>query len=368
MLALALPLLSMFAPAPAGDEAPVRTLQVAVVVHEGVELLDFAGPGEVFDAASRARDGGAPWFRVFTVAPKDGVVTSQRFVTITPTYSIATCPQPDVLVIPGGDTGRLLQDDAFLAWVKKVAPKTQVTFSVCTGAFVLAKTGLLDGAEATTHWSSVGELRDEAPKATVRENVRFVDNGRVVTTAGVSAGIDGALHVVARMLGRDHAERTARYMEYRWQPEPAFAEKYSKGNPRLDDRARAHEAAMQLHAEREYAKAADAYRALVKSDPKDDRAWEGLGRALQFGDRLDEAVEPLTRAAEFPRTRAKALYNLACIRAVKGDGDGAIAFLTKAVDAGWTDRRHIEGDDDWKALRQDKRYVDLLERMTKPRG
>jgi transcriptional regulator GlxA family with amidase domain len=188
---------------------------VAVFVHEGVELLDFAGPGEVFAAAGSGRA-----FKVYTVAATRDPVKSQGFLTVTPEFTIADCPKPDVIVLPGGNTLVPLKDPKVVEWVKAASADAEVTLSVCTGAFLLAKAGLLDGKEATTHWGSVERLKKAYPKVTVRADRRFVDNGKVVTTAGVSAGIDGALHVVGRLLGGQAAKDTARYMEYKWDPDP----------------------------------------------------------------------------------------------------------------------------------------------------
>jgi putative intracellular protease/amidase len=192
---------------------------VAIFVHEGVELLDFAGPGEVFAAARLSGKG--PAFRVYTVADSTGAITSQRFLTVTPQYTLENCPKPDVVVLPGGATRIPLQNPKVIAWVKETSTQAEVVLSVCTGAFLLAKAGMLDGLEATTHHSAIAGLQKEAPKTTVHADRRFVDNGKVVTAAGVSAGIDAALHVVSRMLGEDSAKATAKYMEYAWQPEPA---------------------------------------------------------------------------------------------------------------------------------------------------
>jgi transcriptional regulator GlxA family with amidase domain len=196
---------------PASGEEP-RRRNVAVFVHEGVELLDFAGPAEVFTAAGRRA------FNVYTVAAAEGDVVSEGFLTVKPRYTFANCPKPDIIVLPGGNTRVPLADERVLAWIRKAAPEAEVVMSVCTGAFLLAKAGLLDGKEATTHWGSIEALRRVAPKATVHADRRVVDNGRVVTCAGVSAGIDGALHVVERLLGQTTAKETARYMEYRWEP------------------------------------------------------------------------------------------------------------------------------------------------------
>lgn len=191
-------------------------LNVAIVIHQGVELLDWAGPGETFQATDEG------WtFKVYTVAPSKEPIKSTRFATILPEYSIKDCPPPDILVVPGGNTRVLLKDADFMKWLKDAVPKTQVTLTVCTGAFALAEAGLLDGKEATTHWAAIKPLGEKYPKVKVVADRRVVDQGQIVTSAGVSAGIDGALHVVARLRGYSAAEKAARYMEYRWQPEEA---------------------------------------------------------------------------------------------------------------------------------------------------
>lgn len=188
---------------------------VAIFVFQGMELLDFAGPAEVFQGAG-------PKFNVYTVAESTEPVVSQRFVKLIPQYSIHNCPKPDVLVIPGGDTSGPLASPSVLNWVKDASAESEVTMSVCTGAFILAKTGLLDGQESTTHWSQLSRLAKAAPNTKVRSKVRFVDSGKIVTTAGVSAGIDGALHLVERLIGHAAAAFTAIGMEYKgdWKGEP----------------------------------------------------------------------------------------------------------------------------------------------------
>jgi transcriptional regulator GlxA family with amidase domain len=187
---------------------------VAVFVHEGVELLDFAGPAEAFAAVE-----GAQTFQVYTVSTTEADITSQGFLTIKPKYTLAKCPKPDVIVLPGGNTGIPLRDERVIQWIKKSEGEAEVVMSVCTGAFLLAKADLLDGKEATTHWGSIDALKKSAPKTKVHADRRFVDNGKIVTCAGVSAGIDGALHVIKRLCGKQAAQDTARYMEYRWTPE-----------------------------------------------------------------------------------------------------------------------------------------------------
>jgi putative intracellular protease/amidase/YHS domain-containing protein len=203
--------LARFRADPAAFQKPMR--KVAVLVYDGMELLDFAGPGEVFAAAGQGRA-----FDVFTVAPAAGPVTSQGFVAITPRYTLADCPKPDILVIPGGSTRRIAEDPAVIAWIRETASDAEVVLSVCTGSLLLAKAGVLDGLEATTHRGSLDALRRAATKTKVVEGRRFVDNGKVITSAGVSAGIDASLHVVGRLLGADAASETAEYMEYRREP------------------------------------------------------------------------------------------------------------------------------------------------------
>jgi transcriptional regulator GlxA family with amidase domain len=197
-----------------GTEPMSAKKNVAIFIHEGVELLDFSGPGEVFAAADRRRA-----FNVYTVALTEEAILSQGFVTVKPQYTIANCPPPDIVVLPGGDTRIPLAEPKVIEWIKRASERTEIMLSVCTGAFLLAKAGLLDGREATTHWGSIDRLKQVAPRTTVQENRRFVDSGKVITSAGVSAGIDGALHVVDRLLGRSAAAETARYMEYNWQPD-----------------------------------------------------------------------------------------------------------------------------------------------------
>lgn len=203
----------LLTPTVRGDDPKPRR-NVAVFVHEGVELLDFAGPGEVFAAA-----GSRQAFKVYTVAATKAPIKAQEFLTITPEFSLDDCPKPDIIVLPGGLTRVPLRDPKVIEWVQKASVDAEVTMSVCTGAFLLAKAGLLDGKEATTHWGSIEQLKTAAPGIKVRADKRVVDNGKVVTTAGVSAGIDGSLHVVKRLLGEQAAKDTARYMEYKWEPE-----------------------------------------------------------------------------------------------------------------------------------------------------
>jgi transcriptional regulator GlxA family with amidase domain len=247
--------------APEGPAARPYTRNVAIVLYDGVELLDFAGPGEVFQAAgSFSAHASQRGFNVFTVAVSKKPLVSQRFLDIVPDYSIEDAPKPDVLVIPGGSTNALLEDAAFMSWAARVSREAELTLTVCTGAWVPGKLGLLDGKVATTWYGAIEDFRKAVPKATVQEGRRFVDNGSLITTAGVSAGIDGALHAVARLTGRAVADKTARYMEYHWTPEPYLAKAYSYLNPSLDEAGRAAQQEKLLAEEKESAAAARAAR------------------------------------------------------------------------------------------------------------
>src|SRR3954470_3616758 len=165
--------------------AAPRTRNVAIVLYEGVELLDFAGPGEVFAAAARIGETGAtPAFRVYTVGKSKGPLLSEGFVKITPEFSIEDAPRPDLVVFPGGGVQSIVGDPALMAWAKSAVDSAEIAISVCNGAFVLGSLGMLDGKTVTTHFGAVPRLKSSFPRATVQEGRRFVDSGKVVTTAG----------------------------------------------------------------------------------------------------------------------------------------------------------------------------------------
>jgi transcriptional regulator GlxA family with amidase domain len=200
-------------------------MRVGILVFDDVEVLDFAGPFEVFSRArltpgveSRRSDESAP-FHVFAVAPRPGPVTATGGLGIVPHHDFTTAPPIDLLVVPGGfGTRPLLEDADVLAWLRSTAKGARRVTSVCTGALLLARAGLLSGRRATTHWSSLERLAGMDATITVESDRRVVDDG-IVTSAGVSAGIDMALAVVAQYFGREVAEETARYIEYPFRAE-----------------------------------------------------------------------------------------------------------------------------------------------------
>ena len=198
--------------------SPVRT--VAILVFDDVEVLDFCGPFEVFSVTGR-HESPRP-FRVYTVAERPGPVTARNGLRVLPDHSLIDAPPADLLVVPGGQgTRREMHNVPLLEWIGARAAEGELTLSVCTGALLLAKAHLLDGLSATTHHGAIDLLREAAPCTQVEPGRRLVDNGRVITSAGVAAGIDMACYVVARLLGQDVAEETARYMEYPW-PRPGW--------------------------------------------------------------------------------------------------------------------------------------------------
>ncbi len=189
---------------------PTRTL--AILIFDDVEVLDFCGPFEVFSVASRFTD--LPAFNLLTVAEKAGPVVTRSGLSVNPDHRLADCPQPDLLLVPGGQgTRKEMHNPVLIDWIRQASLKAELVLSVCTGALLLAKAGLLDGLEATTHHGAIELLRQTAPKTMVHGR-RFVDNGRVICSAGIAAGIDMSLHVVIRLLGEAVAEKTAWEMEY----------------------------------------------------------------------------------------------------------------------------------------------------------
>ena len=200
------------------------TQRVGIYIYDDVELLDMAGPMEVFTTAARvaARQSPdkPPCFETFTLACYSTKVRSRAGLWIEPDHVITNHPSLDVLLVPGGVVTAELKNDALKRWLVQTAPKTPLVSSVCTGVFLLAQAGLLDGLPATTHWEDIAELRRDHPTLTVLEGMRWVDTGPIVTSAGISAGIDMSLHLVERLAGRTLALQTARQMEFVWTENP----------------------------------------------------------------------------------------------------------------------------------------------------
>lgn len=194
---------------------------VGILIFDNVEVLDFAGPFEVFSRTrtvpgpeSRRSEDSAP-FHVFTVAKSKDPVTATGGLVVVPHHSFADAPRIDLLVVPGGfGTRPLLHDEETLDWIRRTAAAARQVTSVCTGALLLGQAGLLQGKRATTHWAALDLLESLGTGAEVQRELRVVDDG-IITSAGVASGIDMAFYVVERLCGRDVADETARYIEYR---------------------------------------------------------------------------------------------------------------------------------------------------------
>lgn len=192
-------------PRDTSKKAQQQPYSICFYLYNGTEVLDFAGPLEVFSYAG---------FKIFTVGKTKAPVTVQGILKVNPDYSIEDAPPADIFAIFGGDDDVAAGDPEVISWIKSRDASTKMYFSVCTGAFVLGSAGLLDNLTVTTFHKSINSLQKAVPKARVLENVRYVDNGRTITTAGISAGIDGALHLVAKLRGEAEALRIAKHMEY----------------------------------------------------------------------------------------------------------------------------------------------------------
>jgi transcriptional regulator GlxA family with amidase domain len=199
-------------------EGTVQQKRVGILVYPEVEVLDFAGPFEVFSVTrldeERRREQPSP-FEVVLVAERTAPVRASGGLRVLPEYDLVGCPPLDVLVVPGGwGSRREVDNAALIGWIRERAARAEVTASVCTGAFLLARAGLLNGRPATTHWRSLDRLRDTFPAVTVERHRHVVQDGALFTSAGIAAGIDLALQVVARYHGEAVARATARHMEY----------------------------------------------------------------------------------------------------------------------------------------------------------
>jgi transcriptional regulator GlxA family with amidase domain len=196
--------------------------EVGILIFDDVEVLDFCGPFEVFSTARRPGESSDEYrlFNVRTIAEARRTVVCRGGLLVEPHLAINDGDADthfDILVVPGGQgTRRERLNGPLLDWIAAQDRRTELTTSVCTGAFLLAERGILDGKAATTHWASVDWMRTQYPAVTMRDDVRYVDEGHVVTSAGISAGIDMSLHVVARLHGDEAARFTARRMDYEW--------------------------------------------------------------------------------------------------------------------------------------------------------
>ncbi|MDA1836578.1 DJ-1/PfpI family protein [Bacillus cereus group sp. BY17LC] len=191
----------------------INKWSVGIFLFNEVEVLDFAGPFEVFSVTEADEE---KTFTVYTVSQNGEMITARNGLKVKPDYSIEDLPPVDILLIPGGKGVREneVKNDIIINWVRQQMKEVKLMTSVCTGALLLAKAGLLEGVKATTHWASIQTFKKDFPNVEVIENVKFVDEGHIITSAGISAGINMSFHIVKNLLGVEIAEETAKSMEY----------------------------------------------------------------------------------------------------------------------------------------------------------
>ena len=195
------------------QKAPAGKKNLAILIFPDVEVLDFTGPFEVFSVFNELNNDNH--LDVFTVGETAGTIRAKNGLQVVPDYTIETAPQPDFLIIPGGVGSRtLLDNDTILTWISRTADCCTNVMSVCSGSLLLGRLGMLKGLRATTHHDVFEELERLAPDAEIVRYQRFTDNGKILTSAGVAAGIDMSLYMVGRLFGRVQAETVARYIEY----------------------------------------------------------------------------------------------------------------------------------------------------------
>lgn len=189
--------------------------QVLILLFDDVEVLDFAGPFEVFSVASELHQ--HQLFQVTTVARELRPIRAVNGLSLNPEQTLADTPQADVLIIPGGAGSKMeMRQKSTIAWLREQAFACEKVMSVCSGTRLLAAADLLEGLTITTHHEVLHEMPDYAPGAICLDDVRFTDNGQLLTSAGISAGIDLSLYIVSQLCGMPVADKTARYMEYDW--------------------------------------------------------------------------------------------------------------------------------------------------------
>ncbi len=187
---------------------------VAIFIFDGVQIIDYTAPYEIF---------GQQDLNVYTVAASTKAISTSMNMSVNPAYSFQNAPKPYILVVPGGNVDPHVNNPEVIHWIQSQAQQAEYVLSVCNGAFFLAKAGLLDGLSATTFHNLIRDLRTAAPKTKVVSDKRYVDNGKIITTAGLSSGIDGSLYLISKIFGMDRARELALHLEYNWQPDSDFA-------------------------------------------------------------------------------------------------------------------------------------------------
>lgn len=190
-----------------------KPFTVAILMFDKVQIIDFAAPFEVFGQAD---------YNVFTVSETGATVTTAMGLSVNPEYSFHSMPEADAILVPGGDTHDVMKNKQVQQWLQSMQEKTAHILSVCTGSHILAESGLLDNQSATTFHGAMNSFERDYPAVTVLREKRFVDNGKVITSAGLSSGIDASLHLVSKVSGENKARSVALHIEYDWDPDGGF--------------------------------------------------------------------------------------------------------------------------------------------------
>lgn len=201
----------VFLAAPVAADGPKT--RVAILMFDGVQIIDFAAPYEVFGQAG---------FEVFTVSERGQSVTTAMDLSVNTDYSLEEAPAADIILVPGGNVHDAMDNEVLLEWIRKQSPRAEHVLSICTGSFILANSGLLDGKSATTFHQQFDAMAENYPAIEIVRDQRWVDNGRIVTSAGLASGIDAALHVVSEVRGIAAARSVAMHLEYDWSPDTGF--------------------------------------------------------------------------------------------------------------------------------------------------
>ncbi len=286
---------------------PKTQFNIAIFLYQGVELLDFLRrPGEAFSAT--------PGFNVYTVSADGKQLVSQGFVTIQPQYSIDNAPIPDIVVFPGGEVHETSKNQKIIDWANSLVAKGTIGMSVCNGAYILAKTGLLNGLTITTHHGAIEGLRKLLPQSTILDNAKYVDNGNIITAAGVSSGIEGALHMISRIKGRDIAKAVAWYMEYnKWKPEEGLSlyknPALSPGSGLIPYEGELKNLAMDLYEKGQYSEAANLMQQAIKWYPTSASCYNILGASYSKAANAPEATKAYTKLLELdPKSEEARVY------------------------------------------------------------
>jgi transcriptional regulator GlxA family with amidase domain len=190
-------------------------MNIGIYIYDEAEVLDFAGPFEVFSVASRFLEDSKK-FNVFLISEEDKVVIARGGFNVNPNCHFSNCPKIDVLIIVGGVHTKELEKRNVIDWIYKTSKNASLVASVCTGAFLLAEANIITNHQVTTHWEDINDLQNNYPNLKVLSNKRWIDEGNIVTSGGISAGIDMSLHLVSKLYDEELANKTAKQMEFDW--------------------------------------------------------------------------------------------------------------------------------------------------------